>query len=129
MPFWGGPDRRKSVRVQIRVTVRVELQGQPRFYEAVSRDLSLTGARLILRQQLGHCTPITLQFRLPGSLLNLYVPAHVVWSNQMLTSLDPKKDPSFEMGIEFVDPPREAVREIKAFVVQRLKTAPEIATP
>jgi len=125
MPFWGGPDRRTSVRVQLRITVRVELQGQPRFYEAISRDLSLSGARLLLHHQLDHCTPVTLQFRLPDALHDLYLSAHVVWSHDALASLDPKKGRSFAMGIEFVDPPREARRQLKAFVADRLKKEPE----
>lgn len=119
--FWGGPDRRKSVRVQIRMTVHVEVAGQPRFYEAVSRDLSLSGARLLLRQELQHCTPIYLEFRLPGSLQTLYCPAHVVWAKDTMSSLLPGHESSYLMGIEFVRPPRAVRKELKRFLADRLK--------
>ncbi len=119
--FWGGPDRRKSVRVQIRMTVHVEVAGQPRFYEAVSRDLSLSGARLLLRQELQHCTPISLEFRLPGSLQTLYCPAHVVWAKDTMSSLLPGHESSYLMGIEFVRPPRAVRKELKRFLADRLK--------
>jgi c-di-GMP-binding flagellar brake protein YcgR len=121
--IWHGPDRRKSVRVSLRMTVHVELAGQPRFYEAVSRDLSATGARLLLRQQLHHCTSIYLEFRLPGALSTLYCPAHVVWSKDTLSSLLPGHDTAFLMGVEFVDPPRGVRRELKRFIGEQLKAA------
>jgi len=119
--LWRGPERRKSVRVQIRMTVHVEIAGQPRFYEAISRDLSLSGARLVLRQELVHCTPIYVEFRLPGSLQTLYCPAHVVWAKDTMTSLAPERDASYLMGIEFVRPPRQARKEVKRFIAERLK--------
>jgi c-di-GMP-binding flagellar brake protein YcgR len=121
--FWRGPERRKSIRVQIRMTVHVEVAGQPRFYEAVSRDLSASGARLVLRQELTHCTPIYVEFRLPGSLQTLYCPAHVVWSKDTRSSLLPDAEASWLMGIEFVRPPRQVRRELKRFVADRLKAA------
>ena len=121
--FWGGPDRRKSVRVQIRMTVHVEVAGQPRFYEAVSRDLSSSGARLILRQELKHCTPIYLEFRLPGALPTLYCPAHVVWAKDTMTSILPGHGSSFLMGIEFLRPTRQVRKELKRFIVRRIKTS------
>ena len=119
--FWGGPDRRKSVRVQLRMTVHVEIAGQPRFYEAVSRDLSISGSRLVLRQELPHCTPIYVEFRLPGTLQTLYCPAHVVWSKDTLTSLARDREDSFLMGIEFVRPPRAVRKELKRFIGERAK--------
>ena len=122
--LWGGPDRRKSVRIQIRMTVQVQLEAQPRFYEAVSRDLSLTGARLLLRNQLHHCTPICLEFRLPGELQTLYSPAHVVWSQDTLSSLLPGKEESYLMGIEILKQPRAVRRALKRFIAERLKLSP-----
>ena len=119
--LWGGAERRKSVRVQIRMTVHVEVAGQPRFYEAISRDLSASGARLVLRQELQHCTPIYVEFRLPGTLQTLYCPAHVVWSKDTMTSLLPGRDSSYLMGIEFVRAPRRARKELKRFIAERLK--------
>lgn len=119
--FWGGPDRRKSVRVQIRMTVHVEVAGQPRFYEAVSRDLSVSGARLVLRQELAHCTPIYVEFRLPGSLQTHYCPAHVVWAKDTMTSLIRDRETSCLMGIEFVRAPRRVRKQLKRFVAGRLK--------
>ena len=121
--FWGGPDRRKSVRVQIRMTVHVEVAGQPRFYEAVSRDLSFSGARLILRHELKHCTPIYLEFRLPGTLATLYSPAHVAWAKDTMTSVLPGQGSSCLMGIEFVRPTRKVRKELKRFIVERSKTS------
>ena len=121
--LWGGPDRRKSIRIQLRMTVHVEVAGQPRFYEAVSRDLSVSGARLLLRQELGHCTPIYVEFRLPGALQALYCPAHVVWSKDTLSSVLPGGETAFLMGIEFVRPPRQARKELKWFIADRLKAA------
>jgi len=115
-------ERRKSVRVQIRMTVHVEVMGQPRFYEAVSRDLSVGGARLVLRKHLPHCTSIYLEFRLPGALETLYCPAHVVWSHAApALSAAREEQESFVMGVEFVRPPRNVRREVKRFVVERLK--------
>ena len=119
--FWGGPDRRKSIRVQLRMTVHVEIAGQPRFYEAVSRDLSVSGSRLVLRQELQHCMPIYVEFRLPGTLQTLYCPAHVVWAKDTMTSLLADRDSSFLMGIEFVRAPRAVRRELKRFIGERAK--------
>lgn len=115
-----GVERRKSVRVQIRMTVHVEVTGQPRFYEAVSRDLSVGGSRLVLHKHLPGCTPIYLEFRLPGSLETVYCPAHVVWS-QEVPVVSREGGTSCLMGVEFVRPPRAARREIKRFVAARLK--------
>ena len=120
MVLGGGRERRKSVRVQLRMTVHVELEGQPRFYEAMSRDLSLDGACLIIRRKLEHCTPIYLEFCLPGSLNAVYCPAHVVWSSELGSG---KKDPSYLMGIEFVRPPRAARRALKRFLAERRRLA------
>ncbi len=115
-------ERRKSVRVQIRMTVHVEVMGQPRFYEAISRDLSAGGARLGLRKHLPHCTSICLEFLLPGSLGTLYCPAHVVWSHAAPALSATGEEPgSFVMGVEFVRPPRNVRREVKRFVAERLK--------
>ena len=116
-------ERRKSVRVQIRMTVHVELMGQPRFYEAVSRDLSVGGACLVLRKHLPHCTSVYLEFRLPGSLETLYSPAHVVWSHQAPTASKGEEGGGemFLMGVEFVRPPRNVRKEVKRFVAERLK--------
>ena len=119
--IWRGRERRETIRLHVRMTVHVELSGQPRFYEAVSRDLSTSGACLALRQLLGHCTPIYLEFRLPGVLNTLYCPAHVVWSKRVIASMLPDKEPSFLMGIEFVRPPRAVRREVKGFIAERLK--------
>lgn len=121
--MWRGPERRKSVRVQLRMTVHVERSGQPRFYEAVSRDLSVSGARLLLRQHLEPCTPIYVEFRLPGSLATLYCPAHVVWSKDTLASRSPDEPSSYLMGIEFVRPPRAARKELKRFIAERIKAS------
>jgi len=115
MVWGGGSERRKSVRAQLRMTVHVELEGQPRFYEAVSRDLSLDGACLVIRRKLEHCTPIYLEFCLPGSLNALYCPAHVVWSSELASA----KEPSYLMGVEFVRPPRATRRELKRFLAER----------
>jgi c-di-GMP-binding flagellar brake protein YcgR len=104
------------------MTVHVEVSGQPRFYEAVSQDLSATGARLVLRQQLTRCTPIYLEFRLPESLETLYCPAHVVWSKDTLASILPDTQAAYIMGVEFVRPPRAARRELKRFIADRLKS-------
>jgi len=125
--FWGGIDRRKAVRVQIRMTVHVEIAGQPRFYEAVSRDLSLSGTRLVLRQELDHCTPIYVEFRLPGGLQTLYCPAHVVWAKDTKSGLLPGRGTSFLMGIEFVRPPRAVRKALKRFIAERLKTGSKSA--
>lgn len=119
--LWGGPDRRKSVRVQIRMTIHVEVAGQPRFYEAISRDLSVSGARVVLRQELGHCTPIYIEFRLPGALQTLYCPAHVVWSKDTMSAILPGHDASYLMGIEFVRPPRVVRKALKRFIAESQK--------
>jgi len=117
---WG--ERRKSVRVQIRMTVHVQIMGQPRFYEAVSRDLSVGGASLVLRKHLSHCTSIYLEFRLPGSLETLYCPAHVVWSHPApALATAGEEQGSFVMGVEFVRPPRSVRREVKRFIAERLR--------
>jgi len=115
-------ERRKSVRVQIRMTVHVQVMGQPRFYEAVSRDLSVGGASLVLRKHLSHCTSIYLEFRLPGALETLYCPAHVVWSHPtpVFTAAGEERG-SFVMGVEFVRPPRNVRRAVKRFVAEKLK--------
>ena len=115
-------ERRKSVRVQIRMTVHVQVMGQPRFYEAVSRDLSVGGASLVLRKHLSDCTSIYLEFRLPGSLETLYCPAHVVWSHAAPVLLTTGEEQgSFVMGVEFVRPPRNVRRAVKRFVAEKLK--------
>jgi len=121
--FWRGPERRKSVRVRIRMTVHVQMGGQPRFYEAISRDISVSGARLLLRQSLSHCTGIYLEFRLPASLHTLYCPAHVVWSKDTGSAILPGSEAVYVMGVEFVRPPRLARRELKRFIAERLKAA------
>jgi len=123
--LWGGPERRKSVRVQIRMTIQVQLQGQPRFYEAISLDLSMSGSRLLLHQHLPHCTPVYLEFRLPGALQNLYCPAHVVWCQNTTTSLMPGSESTFLMGVEFTSPPRDVRKALKRFIADRLKRAPQ----
>jgi len=122
--IWSGAERRKSVRVQIRVTVHVERSGQPRFYEGVTRDLSVSGSCLVLRQQLSYCTPIYLEFCLPGSLVTLYCPAHVAWANDSHTSLLGDGSSCCVLGVEFVRPPRAVRRELKRFVAMRLKSKP-----
>ena len=119
--LWGGPDRRKSIRAQLRMTVHVEVAGHPRFYEAVSRDLSISGARLLLRQELQHCTAIYVEFRLPGALQNLYCPAHVVWAKDTLTTVMKDQGRSYLMGIEFVRPSRAVRKALKQFVAERIK--------
>jgi len=119
--LWGGSDRRESVRIQIRMTIHVEVAGQPRFYEAISRDLSMTGVRVVLRQELKHCTPIYIEFRLPGALQALYCPAHVVWAKDTQSSILPGHESSYLMGIEFVRPPRAVRKALKRFIADQTK--------
>ena len=121
--IWSGKERRKSVRVQIRVTIHVQKAGQPRYYEALSRDLSVAGARLLLYQSLPHCTPIYLEFRLPGGLQKIYCPAHVAWSHKTPTSLLPDRENAYLMGVEFLRPSRQTRRQLRAFIKDRTRPA------
>jgi hypothetical protein len=75
----------------------------------------------VLCQQLDHCTPIYVEFRLPGGLQTLYCPAHVVWSKDTMSSVLPGRGTSFLMGIEFVRPPRAVRKALKRFIAERLK--------
>ena len=119
--FWGGAERRKSIRVQIRMTLHVQVAGQPRYYEAMSRDLSAAGACVFLRKKLEHCTSLYCEFRLPGALETLYCPGHVAWAQNARLSLREGEEKTHVVGIEFTQLSRAARRALKSFIAKRTK--------
>ena len=106
--FWLQPERRRSPRFRVDWSIRYRRgTDDSSLRHAEPRDVSETGAGLVIREQLEPGFPLHLEFAIPGKSAPLSVKAEVVWTRPLLQkSEDPTQERLFFVGIRFfnIDP-------------------------
>ena len=106
--FWLQGERRRHPRYRIDWNIRYKRGSEsPHVQHAQTRDVSQTGAGLVMKEKLDPGSPLHLEFAIPGKPAPLNVKAEVVWSRPVpQKSEDSTQERLFFVGIRFfnIDP-------------------------
>ena len=127
--FWDpGKERRKTTRIDTEVDVLYDvLTGKgSKAQFSKSRNLSLGGINLALREKLFPGTVLKMQLNIPQSKQPIFVQGEIVWVKEISHQFtNERKERFFATGIKFVqiNPKDEAI--LRSFIDQKLKDVPE----
>ena len=107
----GGPERRRQLRVPLRV-LRVSAQHQGEFFFGYASNISNTGVFIETSNPKPNGTRVKLKFSLPGLVAPTVCVAEVVWTREFTG----KGVESPGMGLRFLELQPEAAVLIREFV-------------
>jgi c-di-GMP-binding flagellar brake protein YcgR len=100
--IWQGRERRQFVRINAEIGVRYEATTDNlRLNQATSRDLSLGGVNLALLERIPKGTFLRMELDLPTSPKPLFVKGEVMWSREVIGSVEKLGKKLFATGIRF----------------------------
>lgn len=111
-------ERRRTARVASSCEVHYKSQDSKGERRALTKDISLGGACLILKEELPEAAQ-TLSLIHPRGNHPLQLNARSVWSSRLPKSLDPTST-YLAVGVEFTQAQEEALKELDRFIAQDL---------
>mgnify|MGYP006296936817 CR=1 FL=1 len=102
-------ERRRSERIPVRCSVEVGAAGQ--HVRGVTKNLSTTGAMLLLPSRLGLGAEIALRIELPDDREPLDLTAMIVWQDDTSRAPHPT-------GVHFLLPPAAALARIRDLIYE-----------
>ncbi len=131
--FWDpGKERRKATRIDTEVDVLYDvLTGKgSKAQLSKSRNLSLGGINLALREKLFPGTVLKMQLNIPQSPQPIFVQGEIVWVKEISHKFtNERKERFFATGIKFIQISPEDEGILRRFISQRIEDKPEQITP
>jgi c-di-GMP-binding flagellar brake protein YcgR len=101
--FWGGHERRETVRLFQGLEVRYRVKEHAHANTpGHGRDISTGGVRLVTHERISQGSALAVEITLPGRKEAFAADGEVVWTKE-LPSQDPEGRRVFEVGLQFID--------------------------